>query len=174
MSGSGLPRDVRAQVERRVPLSAELVIRPAEGADADAIADLYTAARVAAVPAMPPALHTNAEDRAWFAARLSDGEHEAWVAEADGVVGFALITPTWLHGLYVDPAHQGQGIGSALLELVKSLRSDGFGLWVFESNTPARAFYARHGLVEVERTDGADNEERAPDIRMVWPPDFSG
>ena len=94
--------------------------------------------------------------------------------EDERVVGFALITPTWLHGLYVDPAHQGQGIGSALLELVKSLRRDGFGLWVFESNTPARAFYSRHGLVEVERTDGADNEERAPDIRMVWPADFSG
>ncbi len=34
---------------------------------------------------------------------------------------------------------------------------------------PARAFYARHGLVELERTDGAGNEERAPDIRMAWP-----
>lgn len=123
---------------------------------------------------MPPALHTNAEDRAWFAARLADGEHEAWVAEADSLLGFALITPTWLHGLYVDPAHTSEGIGSALLDLVKSLRPDGFGLWVFESNTPARRFYARHGLVEVERTDGADNEEKAPDIRMVWPEGFFG
>jgi ribosomal protein S18 acetylase RimI-like enzyme len=149
--------------------AGELLIRPAGLEDADAIADLYTAARVAAVPFMPPALHTNAEDRAWFAARLSDGEHEAWVAERQGLVGFALITATWLDGLYVDPAAKGQGIGSALLELVKSLRPGGFGLWVFESNTPARAFYARHGLHEVERTDGADNEERAPDVRMAWP-----
>ena len=118
---------------------------------------------------MPPALHSNAEDRRWFAARLVDGEHEAWVAESDRVLGFALITPAWLDGLYVDPAHRCEGIGSALLELVKGLRPDGFGLWVFESNTPARSFYARHGLAEVERTDGAENEERAPDIRMVWP-----
>lgn len=149
----------------------ELVIRPADPADpadAEAIADLYTAARAAAVPFMPPALHTNAEDRAWFAARLADGEHEAWVAEGEPLLGFALITQTWLEGLYVDPARRGEGIGSALLELVKALRPNGFGLWVFESNTPARAFYARHGLVEVERTDGRDNEERAPDIRMVW------
>jgi ribosomal protein S18 acetylase RimI-like enzyme len=152
-----------------------VLIRPAGPDDAEAIADLYTAARVAAIPFMPPALHTNAEDRAWFAARLADGEHEAWVAvsteDADALLGFALITPTWLDGLYLDPAYQRQGIGSALLDLVKSLRPDGFGLWVFESNTPARAFYARHGLGEVERTDGADNEERAPDIRMVWPAD---
>lgn len=152
------------------PPDAEVLIRPAGLDDADAIADLYTAARIAAVPFMPPALHTNAEDRRWFVARLSDGEHEAWVAEGEDLLGFALITPTWLHGLYVDPAHRGEGIGSALLDLVKSLRPDGFGLWVFESNTPARAFYARHGLVEVERTDGAENEERAPDIRMVFSP----
>ena len=36
-------------------------------------------------------------------------------------------------------------------------------------NEPARAFYARHGLVELERTDGSANEEQAPDIRMAWP-----
>jgi chorismate mutase len=56
-----------------------------------------------------------------------------------------------------------------LLELAKAQRPDGFGLWVFESNVPARAFYARYGLVELERTDGAGNEERRPDVRMVWP-----
>ena len=57
----------------------------------------------------------------------------------------------------------------ALLDLAKSLRPDGFGLWVFETNAGARRFYERHGLVEVERTDGSDNEERAPDVRMAWP-----
>ena len=36
-------------------------------------------------------------------------------------------------------------------------------------NAPARGFYARRGLVELERTDGSGNEERAPDVRMAWP-----
>ena len=49
------------------------------------------------------------------------------------------------------------------------MRPDGFCLWVFESNTGARAFYARHGLVELERTDGSGNEEKAPDVKMAWP-----
>ena len=40
---------------------------------------------------------------------------------------------------------------------------------MFESNVAARAFYARHGLVELERTDGSANEERRPDVRMAWP-----
>jgi chorismate mutase len=56
-----------------------------------------------------------------------------------------------------------------LLDLVKSRRPDGFGLWVFASNAPARAFYLRHGLIELETTDGRDNQEHAPDVRMVWP-----
>lgn len=147
----------------------DLLLRRAERGDADAIADLYTAARIAAVPLMPPALHTNAEDRRWFADRLTDGEHEAWLAEQDGeLVGFALLTATWLDHLFVRPDRKRTGVGTALLALAKTLRPHGFGLWVFESNLAARAFYARHGLVEVERTDGSDNEEKAPDIKMVW------
>jgi len=147
-----------------------LTVRCAEPEDAPGLADLYTAARVAAVPQMPPALHTNDEDRAWFAARLADGRHEAWLAEQAGeVVGYALVTPTWLDHLFVRSDLTGSGIGTVLVDVVKSLRPDGFCLWVFESNTGARRFYARHGLVELERTDGSANEERAPDVRMAWP-----
>jgi chorismate mutase/GNAT superfamily N-acetyltransferase len=148
----------------------ELTLRPASPADSDRVAALYGAARAAAVPPMPPALHTAEEDRAFFAGRLADDDHEAWLAESAGrPVGFALMTATWLDGLYVDPAAQRSGVGSALLDVVKAQRPDGFGLWVFESNTPAREFYARRGLVELERTDGSGNEERAPDVRMAWP-----
>jgi len=150
----------------------DLLLRRAEQEDAETIADLYTAARVAAVPQMPPAMHTNAEDREWMAAQLAKDDHEAWVAERDGaIIAYALITPTWLNHLFVHPDHLAAGIGTALLDLVKSLRPEGFELWVFESNLGARRFYARHGLVELERTDGSGNEEKAPDIRMGWPGD---
>jgi chorismate mutase len=40
---------------------------------------------------------------------------------------------------------------------------------VFETNLAARRFYRRHGLVELEHTDGSGNEEGAPDLRMAWP-----
>jgi chorismate mutase len=55
-----------------------------------------------------------------------------------------------------------------LLDLAKSLRPDGFSLWVFETNVGAQRFYGRHGQVPVRRTDGSDNEEKAPDIEMAW------
>ena len=49
---------------------------------------------------------------------------------------------------------------------MKARRPGGFCLWVFESNEPARAFYRARDLVDLERTDGATNEEKAPDIRI--------
>jgi GNAT superfamily N-acetyltransferase len=145
----------------------DLVLRPAEPGEADRVADVYLAARRGAVPAMPPLVHPEPDVRRWLAGRVADDE--VWVAAASGaVVGFARLTEDWLDDLYLDPAWTGRGIGGSLLELAKARRPDGFGLWVFESNTRARRFYARHGLVEVERTDGSGNEEKAPDVRMEW------
>jgi ribosomal protein S18 acetylase RimI-like enzyme len=37
------------------------------------------------------------------------------------------------------------------------------------TNERAQRFYERHGFTEVERTDGSDNEERAPDIQYAYP-----
>ena len=149
----------------------ETVLRPAEPTDADAIADLYRLARQHAVPAIPPPVHDAEDDRVYFAALLT-GPAEVWLAEpADGgpPLAFLAVTDDWVHSLYVRPGLTGQGLGSALLEVAKARRPDGFALWVFESNAGARRFYARHGLVPVRRTDGAGNEERSPDIQMVWP-----
>jgi GNAT superfamily N-acetyltransferase len=149
----------------------ELSIRLATADDAQAIADLYTEARVHAVPQMPPALHTNAEDRAYVARRLGEPEVTVWVAERDGeLLGFATCTPTFLDSLYVRPDLTGQGIGSLLLDVVEATHPGGYELWVFVSNAGARRFYERRGLVEVERTDGSGNEEKSPDIRMAWRP----
>ncbi len=149
-------------------MSQDLRLRRAEPEESDAVAVLYGRSRAAA--AMPPAIHSAEEDRGWFAARLRDADHEAWVAEDDsGLLGYALATTTWLDHLFVEPSRQSAGVGTALLDVVKGVRPEGFCLWVFETNVPARAFYARHGLVELERTDGSGNEEKAPDVRMAWP-----
>lgn len=148
-------------------MPTEATLRPAVAEDAEAVASVHLAARRTAP--MPAAVHTDDEVRQWLAGRIA-GDDEVWVAETDGVVAaYARLSRTWLDDLYVAPSHAGQGLGAALLDLAKSLRPEGFCLWVFESNTPARAFYARHGLVALERTDGEGNEEKAPDVRMAWP-----
>ena len=146
-------------------LPADVTLRPAAPEDIDAVVVVQMASRGAA--AMPPGIHPEHEVREWLTERH---RHDAiWVAEVGGAVAaYARFTATWLDDLYVAPDRAGQGLGTALLDLVKAQRPDGFCLWVFEMNTPARAFYARHGLVELERTDGSGNEEKQPDIKMAW------
>lgn len=150
-------------------MSAELVIRPASAADLPMLAEVHLAARRAAGDAFPPAVHGDDEVRAWVAG-WDLTAYDVWLATlGEQVAGYARCTSSWLDDLYVHPDHQGSGVGTALFELVAMLRPEGFCLWVFESNEPARAFYRRRGCLELERTDGSANEERAPDIRVAWP-----
>lgn len=147
-------------------MPTDLTLRPATEADAGSVAEVHLSARRAAP--MPASVHADEEALPWLASRLR--EDRAWVAELDGrVVGYARFTSGWLDDLYVLPEYAGRGVGSALLDVVKSQLPEGFCLWVFETNAPARGFYARHGLLELEHTDGSANEERAPDVRMAWP-----
>ena len=149
--------------------STEPELRPATADDLPALAEVHLAARRAAGPAFPPSVHSDDEARAWVAG-WDLTAYDVWLASRGGhVAGYARATPTWLDDLYVHPDHQGSGVGSALFDTVAALRPDGFCLWVFESNEPARAFYRRHGCLELERTDGSGNEEGAPDIRVAWP-----
>lgn len=150
-------------------MSTELGLRPASAADLPALAEIHLASRRAADGAFPMAVHGEDDVRDWVAG-WDLAAYDVWLASAHGrVLGYARCTPTWLDDLYVHPDDQGHGAGRALLDRVKAERPDGFGLWVFESNTPARDFYAAHGFVALERTDGSANEEHAPDIKLVWP-----
>ena len=147
-------------------MASDVQLRPATVQDADAVVRVHLASRRAA--AMPPAVHPDHEVHAWLTDRLATDE--VWVAESEGeVAAYARMTRTWLDDLYVHPDRAGQGLGSALLDVVKAQRPEGFCLWVFESNAPARAFYRGRGLVDLERTDGSANEEKCPDVRMAWP-----
>jgi chorismate mutase/GNAT superfamily N-acetyltransferase len=150
-------------------MSTEVLIRQAGPEDAPAMADVHVDCRNANVGSMPPMVHSREETHAWMAGRLA-ADSEGWVAERDGrIVGYLVITGDWVDDLFLAPGETGHGIGAALLDLAKAQRPGGVCLWVFESNLGARRFYRRHGFVELESTDGSGNEERAPDVRMVWP-----
>jgi GNAT superfamily N-acetyltransferase len=148
----------------------EFHLQPYTGADPDRIATMYNATRAATYPFMPRDVHTPEEAFGWV--RSWDlAVFTVWLATApdDTLLGYARFDDVWLDDLYIHPDAQGSGVGSALLDLVKAQRPNGFCLWVFESNTPARAFYAARGLVELEHTDGSGNDEKQPDLRMAWP-----
>jgi chorismate mutase/GNAT superfamily N-acetyltransferase len=153
--------------ENPTPDVVDLTLRPGDAEDMAEVAELYIAARRAALGQMPAGVHDDTEVRQWVAGLPA--RTEVWVAERDEITGFAVLDGAWLDSLYVGPQHQGNGTGTLLLDLVKAQRPSGFALWVFASNTTARGFYHRHGLVELEHTDGSANEERSPDVRMAWP-----
>jgi len=147
-----------------------VAFRPGTAADASRGANLWLRARTAAVGAMPPPAHDAEDVHRWFASHVVR-DTEWWVAEdrSRRPLGIMVLDGSWLDQLYVEPAMTGRGIGGRLVEIAKRRRPDGLRLWTFASNPRAGRFYERHGFVEVRRTDGAENEEHAPDILYVWP-----
>lgn len=144
-------------------------MRRASEDDAAAVAGLYLRARRAAIPAIPPSVHDDADVHRHFATVVLR-DHEVWVVEEDeAIVALLVLHDDWVDHLYVDPGRTDRGLGTRLLDHAKAERPDGLQLWAFQANTGARRFYERHGFEAVETTDG-DNEEGAPDVRYVWGP----
>lgn len=148
-----------------------VTVRPLAAEDCDEAAAVWWRSRIAAIPLIPAPVHTEDEVRRWFGdVLLQDAQSWVAVSDTDRIVAVLTLDGDDLDQLYVDPAVKGEGIGSMLVELAKSLRPDGLELWTFQSNLPAQGFYRRHGFEELYRTDGLTNEEKAPDIRMAWRP----
>ena len=145
-----------------------LRIDRAAAADASTATGIYLRSRRAAWPAMPYGIHSDEETHA-FVANVMIAQRETWLAWEDGTaLGLLVLDGSEVDWLFVDPMAQSRGVGSALIQHAKTCRPNGLALWVFESNRRAQAFYERHGFVIVDRTDGAGNEEKAPDIRYAW------
>jgi ribosomal protein S18 acetylase RimI-like enzyme len=90
------------------------------------------------------------------------------VADADATYGHLI------DNLHVDGAARSGGIGPQLLDAAAQRlaeRSADFRahLWVYDANIRARAFYARIGGREVERTTKLSPEgETLPTVRVAW------
>ena len=58
--------------------------------------------------------------------------------------------------------------GTQLIDAAKATAVDALELWCFQANERARRFYEARGFRPIRFTDGADNEERMPDVRYRW------
>lgn len=163
------------------------LIRPAEPADAEALAELHAASARAAYTGMLPD-----ETLSWWEpsrrlvrlrARLADRSplSATLIAEAPpgGLSGMCVVAACGdddragygeVQALFMAPAAWGSGLAAELLaEGLAWLRAAGLApvsLWVLEDNGRARRFYLRQGF----RADGARQPHPnlgVPEIRMT-------
>jgi GNAT superfamily N-acetyltransferase len=153
--------DVDEALDRLTP-------RRAKQEDAAGVAGVWLRSRKASIPSIPAPVHSDEEVHEFFATVVLP-ERETWVIDSDdgGIVALLVLEPGGIDQLYVDPRHTGQGLGTRLLDVAKSVYPEGLDLWTFAANTGARRFYERHGFVAIAGTEG-DNEEGAPDVRYHW------
>lgn len=98
-------------------------------------------------------------------------DHTRVVVAEGADIGLVAVRPEpdalWIEHFYLDPAHQGQGIGR---EVLTALLSEGDGKRPFRLNvlqgSPARRLYERHGFA-LEREDEIDVYLVARSTRQV-------
>jgi putative acetyltransferase len=141
-------------------------LRRATPDDMAAVAVLHRHTVLTSLPFVPR-LHTPQEDAAWFRERLY-AANQVWLAEASGgLAGYIAFRPDFIEHLFIRPDAQGQGLGVLLLDKAKADTFE-LSLWTFQQNLRARRFYERHGFTAIRETDGADNEEKLPDVLYRW------
>ena len=93
------------------------------------------------------------------------------VADLDGrPAGFVTVDQSraMVDQLAVDPARQGRGLASVLLEGAKALCPDGVDLIVNSDNAVARRLYGRHGFTAM--ADATNPRSGLPTVLMRWTP----
>lgn len=150
---------------------SELLIRRASPNEAEVLAEVFLAARKSILHIVP-FVHPEDSVPGYIRDMLAP-KAALWTAEMDGrVVALMALAPGWVEQLYVHPDFHSRGIGTELLLRAKNTpeAENGLTLWTFQGNVGARRFYERHGFAAVEFTDGADNDEKTPDVRYLWRP----
>jgi ribosomal protein S18 acetylase RimI-like enzyme len=135
-------------------------VRPARPDEADTLLAIQRESAVNAFAHVyPPERYPFPDDaiREVWAEALADPDVEVYVAEDDGVpVGAVSVGNGYLSTLYVLPAYQGRGVGSALhdlaLERLRVLGFDRAKLWTLRENDSGRRFYERRGWKLTEET----------------------
>jgi ribosomal protein S18 acetylase RimI-like enzyme len=131
---------------------------------ADALVRMWRTSFERALGVVDP--HPIEEQRAYLDEQVvPNNEVLVVLAEAE-IVAFLAFTSETIAQLYVHPAHQGKGIGSALLSHAKERSTGRLRLFTFERNAGARRFYERHGFRLVGR--GFEETWQLADLEYEW------
>jgi ribosomal protein S18 acetylase RimI-like enzyme len=142
-------------------------IRPATADDIGAIVDVAEAAWYAAYggaldPSTVAAAIAEYYDRELLETAVETDDVAFYVAEDDGVAGFASAEQTWadeveLHTIYVHPDRWGEGIGSALLDRTvawaREQNVDRIACGVLADNAVGVGFFEANGFERGRETE---------------------
>jgi ribosomal protein S18 acetylase RimI-like enzyme len=113
-----------------------------------------------------PVLHSREDDKGFVCGLL--GTHVVRVARnGSDRLGFLARQGGRVQALHVQAQARGLGVGKALLDEVKATEPK-VELWTFQANLRALSFYHREGFHKAAQTNGDGNDERLPDVRLIW------
>lgn len=145
-------------------------IRMMSEADTEAVAAIWYRAGKRAYPYLPGWQSMTQELALDVFRNHIAAECEVFVIERDGATaGYLAMMGSYVDRLYIDPAHQGSGLGTALIEYARRRCPAGLELHTHQQNVSARAFYERLGFVAV-RYGISPPPESAPDVEYHWRP----
>ncbi|MGR3454221.1 GNAT family N-acetyltransferase [Pseudooceanicola sp.] len=148
---------------------SSIELRPMAPADEDACLRIWRAAAAAAHPFLSQTdLDT---EEAVIAAALQNDVQATIAVYEHRIAGFIALADDAVAGLFGNPAHQGQGIGSALLQdAIAAGRAR--SVEVYESNVRSIGFYQRMGYEKVgRRTEDDLGRPRPLAIMQLRSPD---
>ena len=116
------------------------------------------------------ALHTAERQQTYIADKIKNGSRFFLLSDQHGgaekkSIAVVSVAGSLIEDLYVLPAEQNKGFGSALLRYAVSQCTEKPTLWILENNTAAARLYRRFGFVQTGRrkaiTDRLDEIEFA-------------
>ena len=150
--------------------SKRLNVRPYQPADLTESVSMWRESKQAAFPYVEvQQLYTLENDTAYFRDVIAP-ECEVWLAaDGDQIAGLLALRGNLIDQLFVRLGTQRQGIGSALLAKARERFPDGLRAYTFQKNSPARAFFEKHGF-QVVRAGLSPPPENEPDLEYLWRP----
>lgn len=145
-------------------------VRPMREAETDAVAAVWYRAGRSAYPYLPGWRSMTPElARQVFRNHIAAHCRVFVIEQNAAIAGYLALKSSYVDRLYIDPDHQGRGLGTRLLHHAMKLSPTGLELHTHQQNSPACAFYEHHGFVAV-RYGLSPPPESAPDVEYHWRP----
>jgi len=123
-------------------------IREYREGDLNGVMAAWEAASAQAHPFLPPEFVAEVREAI---PKLYIPNAETWVAELEGqVVGFISLLGSEVGAIFVDPSHQGKGLGLKLMDKARELKGQ-LEVEVFAANSIGCEFYREYGFVQIEK-----------------------